>query len=93
MRIKRRVRTTVVARQVLTIHSVRRCTAVASCLKCPSSVVLIALDEAIKLCGVSSRAIHRWIEEGCIHFAETQDGLTLICPVSLLSRLTNTQTN
>ena len=40
-------------------------------------------DEAAILAHVSSRTIYRWVEAETIHFAETPDGLLLICLNSL----------
>lgn len=57
------------------------------CPACSGPVALIAIDEAVKISGVSSRAIYRLIEEGLIHFAETEDGVAQICPATLLRRV------
>ena len=83
MKKTRRMMTTLVHHEVLTVRSsvlpVR-----ALCPLCSDRVVLIALDEAVKLSGVSSRTIHKRIEKDGIHFMETADGLVQICPVSIL---------
>ncbi len=57
------------------------------CPACSEQVSLIAIDEAVKISGVGSRAIYRLIDEGLIHFAETEDGVAKICPATLLRRV------
>ena len=69
--------------EVLTIRSPHPRQAVC-CSECREPVALVALNEAVRLSGITSRAIYRLIEEGQIHFTETADGLALICPASLL---------
>jgi hypothetical protein len=54
------------------------------CRQCMEPVALVTLDEAVRISGTSSRAIYRLIEQGEIHFAETPDGVALICPFTLL---------
>ena len=56
----------------------------ASCSECVGPATLVALEEAVALAGVSSRAIHRWVETGEIHFAETADGFLLVCLDALI---------
>jgi hypothetical protein len=86
MKKTRRSITTLEQHEVLTVRSsglhVR-----ALCPRCSDRVVLITLDEAVKLSGVSSRTIHKGIEKDSIHFMETADGLVQICPVSLLGHI------
>jgi hypothetical protein len=36
--------------------------------------------EAALLAGLSARAVYRLAEAGRVHFAETADGLLLVCP-------------
>lgn len=75
-----------------TVHSVsRRLTTIRSgakgipewCRECASQVQMLAPDEAAVIARVTSRTIFRWVEAGQIHFAETSDGLILICLNSL----------
>lgn len=53
------------------------------CEGCAAEVPFIALEEAIAIAGLSSRAIHRFAEDGHIHFQETPAGLMFVCPNSL----------
>jgi hypothetical protein len=43
---------------------------------------MITVQAAVAATGASSREIHRRIEAGALHFAETE-GLLLVCPNSL----------
>lgn len=45
--------------------------------------LLLPLEAAVAVTGLSSRAIHRLVEAGGVHFAETDAGTLLVCPVSL----------
>ena len=47
---------------------------------------MVVSEQAIALVGVSSRLLHREIEAGIIHFAETPKGSLLVCLNSLLLR-------
>ena len=80
---RRRTTTTIEQHEVLVMRSSRRLIRV-FCPECSDRVVLVTLDEAVKLSGASSRTIHQQIEEKRIHFVETADGLVLICPASIL---------
>ena len=57
------------------------------CADCSEAAVLVSIDEAVKLAGISARAIYRLLEAGEVHFAETADGLTLICAATLLAQV------
>jgi hypothetical protein len=83
MKRMRRTTTTIEKHEVLVMRSSRNRMKV-FCPECSDRVALITLDEAVKLSGASSRTIHQQIEERCIHFIETADGLVQICPASLL---------
>jgi hypothetical protein len=54
------------------------------CEQCTSGMLL--LEEAVAIAGVSSRTLHRFVEAGALHFAETPDGLLLLCLNSLLAQ-------
>lgn len=41
---------------------------------------MITPSEAAAIAGVTVRTINRWVEDGVLHFAETKEGLLLICP-------------
>ena len=56
-------------------------TAPVLCERCGCGMLL--LEEAVAVAGVTSRVIHQWVEAGAVHFAETPDGLLLICLNSL----------
>ena len=47
------------------------------CGQCSES--LIQAEEAVAATGLSSRVIHRLVETGEIHFAETPAGALLVC--------------
>lgn len=83
---KRTTRTTIEAHEVYIVKMPRQCQLVL-CAACSGQVAMISLEEAVRLSGASSRAIHRWIEAGAIHFAETSEGLVFLCPASLLRHL------
>jgi hypothetical protein len=85
MKRTRRTRTTVERHETVVIRSARKLKRVL-CPECSEPVALVALDEAVKFSGISSRAVYRLIEEGRIHFAETAEGSVLICPATLLVR-------
>ena len=53
------------------------------CAECGRRSPMLALEDAMALTGESSRAIHRQVEAGRIHFAETEAGVLLVCLVSL----------
>jgi hypothetical protein len=86
MKTKRRTKITVEKHEVYVIRRSRKLGCVL-CNECPEPVALVTLDEAVKVSGMSSRTIYRLIEERRIHFAETADGVGLICPATLLARV------
>lgn len=53
------------------------------CSGCSADAEMITPADAGLVNGVSARTIYRWVEEGTVHFAETADGLLLICQQSL----------
>ena len=46
---------------------------------------LLPAEAAVAVTGLSSRAIHRLVEAGEVHFAETPSGALLVCPNSLVA--------
>jgi hypothetical protein len=54
------------------------------CAECKGEMQMVSVDEAAILTNLSARAIYRRIEAGQIHFVETEDGLLLVCAISLL---------
>ena len=63
----------------------RHCqTAPVLCERCACGMLL--LEEAVAVAGLSSRALHRSVEAGALHFAETPEGFLLLCLNSVLAR-------
>ena len=52
----------------------------AECAQCSGPLILV--EEAVAVTGLSSRAVHRLVEAGEVHFAETPAGALLVCPDS-----------
>lgn len=50
------------------------------CEQCSGALVLA--EDAVAVTGLSSRTIHRMVETGEVHFAETPAGALLVCPDS-----------
>jgi hypothetical protein len=44
---------------------------------------MVTPEEASRLSSVSARSVYRLAEAGQVHFAETPDGLLLVCTASL----------
>ena len=86
MKKRRRTRTTVEVREVVVIRGSRKHNRVL-CANCSEAAVLVTIEEAVKMSGISARAIYHLLEAGEVHFAETAEGMTLICPGTLLSRV------
>lgn len=53
------------------------------CAPCGKHIEALTTDEAALLARVSARTIFRWVESGRVHYAETPEGLLLICPHSI----------
>jgi hypothetical protein len=90
MKKTRRTRTTIEEREVIVIRGSRKLKRV-FCPECSEPVALVALDEAVKISGISSRAIYRLVEDGRVHLAETPDGVARICPATLLGQVWKAQ--
>lgn len=88
----KRIRTTAVdiRTERLFILRSRGATVERWCDRCAAAVRMIALDEAALLGGTSERELARRVEEGALHFAESDSGRLLICIRSLLD-ITNNQ--
>lgn len=56
------------------------------CEACGAQVEMLVPEEAARLASVTTRMIYRGAEAGLIHFAETADGLLLVCRKSLTGR-------
>jgi len=55
------------------------------CLECDGDIEMVTPSHAATLFRLSTRVIHRLVEEGRVHFRETPDGSLLICLNSLSS--------
>jgi hypothetical protein len=53
------------------------------CDTCEAQVRMVTADAAAQISGVSTRTIYRRIENGRLHFIETEQGFSLICLQSL----------
>ena len=69
--------------EVLVVRQLPRPPIRAWCSGCSAEAEMITPADGIVVSGVSARTIYRWVEEGIVHFAETADGLLLICQQSL----------
>ena len=68
--------------EVLVFHRLDA-SARAWCAGCSAEAEMVTPGDGALLTGVSARTIHRWVEDGGVHFAETTDGLLLVCQKSL----------
>ena len=73
---RRRVQIVVETEQRLVLRKHGSAPAVV-CARC--SVPLVLAEEAVAATGLSSRVIHRLVETGEVHFAETPAGALLVC--------------
>lgn len=80
MKKKRRVEITVEQRSLVLRPAVKE--AVVFCPHCASPT--ISPEQAAALTGVSIRAVYRQIEQGQLHFVETETGRLRLCFNSLL---------
>lgn len=79
---KRRTEITIESSRLMIIRQVGSVARV-SCLVCNEGVEMVTPDHAASLFRLSTRIIHRMIEDGKVHFRETPDGSLLICLNSL----------
>ena len=73
---------TIETHQVKVIRRSRRAER-AWCAACGAMVQMVTAEQSALLAGVTTRAIYRWVEEGRLHFTETEAGGLLVCPGSL----------
>ena len=66
--------------ELLVIRQLPAGAARAWCPGCAAEVWMLRPGEAALLAGLSARAVYRLAEAGLVHFAETPDGLLLVCP-------------
>ena len=60
----------------------------ARCQQCAELDKMVTARQAAALIRVDSRLIYHWVATEQLHFAETADGLLLICLNSLLDHMT-----
>ncbi len=53
------------------------------CVACGGEVMLLTVETAAQVAGVTPRAIYRWVESGEVHFQEDSQGAVFICSESL----------
>ena len=78
---RRRVELMIETDEVIVVRACRGVSA--RCVQCGGDVILVTVDHAAAVAGVSARAIFRRVEAGTIHFQEASDGRLLICLSSL----------
>ena len=78
---KRRTEITIESSRFVSIRQVGA--ARVGCLECDGAIQMVTPDNASALFRLSTRVIHRLVEEGRVHFRETSTGSILICPNSL----------
>lgn len=79
---KRRIEITVERHRLVVLNQRNHATA-AWCEICGQRVQMLTPDQAAQLCQVSTRTIYRRIENGRLHFTETEKGFSLVCLQSL----------
>jgi hypothetical protein len=80
---KRRTEITVETDRVLVVRRRRGGPVTAWCPDCRNQVPMLTPDEAGAVARISMRAIYRRVEASGLHFAETPQGLLLVCLNSL----------
>ena len=60
-----------------------RPTSVAWCERCSAETTMLSPDDFARMSKTTPRNVYRAIEDGTLHFAETPDGLALVCSNSL----------
>ena len=79
---KRHIEITIEHEEKISIRGIRR-SGQQHCPECGRTVNLISVEEAMAVSGAGSRTIHRWVEQGRVHFTETPNGFLVICLNSL----------
>ena len=80
---KTRKQITIETHQLTVVRSANRAVRV-RCEECARQVSMVPPEEAAMLARVTPRTIYRWVEEGRLHFLETQPGQLTVCVESLL---------
>jgi hypothetical protein len=72
-----------VEREFLSIRSTPEHSFTADCPYCGHEVQMLSADAAALAVQTTTRAIHRWVEEGRLHFIEPGSGRLFVCSKSL----------
>jgi hypothetical protein len=80
---RRKVQVTIETRQLLVVRKMNGISQ-GWCSECAGHVPLMIPEEAAVLAGISPQMIHKWIDAGRVHFAESPQESLLICLSSLL---------
>jgi hypothetical protein len=83
--VKRKTKITIETKRLTLIRQINKATRV-RCPSCDKQVDMMTPDQAAIMFRISTRTIHRMVEEGTAHFTETSDGLLMICVKSLSFR-------
>jgi excisionase family DNA binding protein len=49
------------------------------CAACPGERRMLTPKQAAEEAGVTNRTVYRWVDEGVIHFLETEEGNLFVC--------------
>ena len=82
MKKERQIKITLTTERTISIRSSRW--AVALCEGCGKDARMMTPGQAALLTGISSREVYQRVETGEVHFAETSEGLLMICLDSFL---------
>jgi len=52
------------------------------CPKCGTKAVMLPVEAAAAVTGITQRTLYRWMEEEKLHFIESPDGTVLVCAES-----------
>ncbi len=83
-RIKRRKHITRVTVETERTFVVSTGASVLACDLCGGQAVMVTLNEAARISGMSELKLCRLVESGSVHSIESKDGLLFICLASLL---------
>jgi hypothetical protein len=52
------------------------------CERCGTKAVMLPVETAAAVTGITPRMLYRWMEEAKVHFIESPDGTVLLCAES-----------
>jgi len=52
------------------------------CQKCGTKAVMLPVETAAAVTGITPRVLYRWLDEEKLHFIESPDGTVLLCAES-----------